>query len=452
MNGKIIWDCLKANGLSDYGAAGLMANLKAESGLNPCALQHSYKRKLGYTDATYTAAVGSGEYTNFVHDKAGYGIAQWTHWSRKKALLEYARSTGRSIGDLQMQLEYLLIELKKYGLLDNLRAATSVQEASNLVLLKFEKPASIYTADMEKTMAKRAGYGQAYYDMYAENAAGGKGDGGKMMTAKTLCDKAVDIARNYKTLYVMGCFGAPMTPANKARYIASKAADGYNGRPDRTKMINAATADTFGFDCVNLIKGILWGWCGDQNKRYGGSAYKANGVPDVSADGMIAKCKNVSKDFRGIVPGAAVWMSGHIGIYIGNGLAVECTPKWKNCVQITAVGNIGKVPGYDTRTWTKWGLMPYVDYTEAENYAPAGKEEDDMTKAEVLEIIKEYEAQRDAARAKAAPGEWSKDARAWAESNGVIAGTGSGMQYKATCTREQVVQLLYRAAHLLERR
>ena len=96
--------------------------------------------------------------------------------------------------------------------------------------------------------------------------------------------------------------------------------------------------------------------------------------------------------------------------------------------------------------------MPYVDYTGAENYAPADKEEDDMTKAEVLEIIKEYEAQRDAARAKAAPGEWSKEARAWAESNGVIAGTGSGMQYKATCTREQVVQLLYRAAHLLERR
>lgn len=81
-----------------------------------------------------------------------------------------------------------------------------------------------------------------------------------------------------------------------------------------------------------------------------------------------------------------------------------------------------------------------------------GKEEDGMTKAEVLQIIKEYEAQRDAARAQAGPSDWSKAARAWAESNGIISGTGAGMQYKATCTREQVVQLLYRAAHLLERK
>lgn len=29
------------------------------------------------------------------------------------------------------------------------------------------------------------------------------------MTAKELVEKAVDIAKNYKTLYVMGCFGAP---------------------------------------------------------------------------------------------------------------------------------------------------------------------------------------------------------------------------------------------------
>ena len=57
----------------------------------------------------------------------------------------------------------------------------------------------------------------------------------------------------------------------------------------------------------------------------------------------------------GIVPGVAVWMEGHIGVYIGDGLAVECSPRWDNCVQITAVGNIGKKSGYNTRMWTKWG-------------------------------------------------------------------------------------------------
>lgn len=57
-------------------------------------------------------------------------------------------------------------------------------------------------------------------------------------------------------------------------------------------------------------------------------------------------------------------MSGHIGIYIGNGLAVECTPKWANKVQITAVGNIGSKAGYNTRTWTKHGRIPWVDYSD----------------------------------------------------------------------------------------
>ena len=64
-------------------------------------------------------------------------------------------------------------------------------------------------------------------------------------------------------------------------------------------------------------------------------------------------------------------MSGHIGIYIGDGLAVECTPSWKNCVQVTAC-NCTK-SGYDRRNWTKHGRLPYVSYTgAAENVASGG--------------------------------------------------------------------------------
>ena len=47
---------------------------------------------------------------------------------------------------------------------------------------------------------------------------------------------------------------------------------------------------------------------------------------------------------------------------IGNGLAVECSPRWANNVQITAVGNIGKKNGYNTRMWKKHGHLPYVTY------------------------------------------------------------------------------------------
>lgn len=37
-------------------------------------------------------------------------------------------------------------------------------------------------------------------------------------TAKELAAACMEVAKNYKTLYIMGCFGAPMTAKNKARY------------------------------------------------------------------------------------------------------------------------------------------------------------------------------------------------------------------------------------------
>lgn len=178
-----------------------------------------------------------------------------------------------------------------------------------------------------------------------------------IMKASDFVAKLKDIATNYKTLYVMGCFGAPMTTANKKRYIDHHP---YNKQPARVKLINAASADTFGFDCVCLIKGVLWGWSGDKSKIYGGAKYATNGVPDADANAMINLCSEVSTDFSNIEVGEAVWTNGHIGVYIGNGLAVECTPAWKNRVQITAC-NCSK-PGYNTRKWKKHGKLPYIDY------------------------------------------------------------------------------------------
>ena len=187
---------------------------------------------------------------------------------------------------------------------------------------------------------------------------------GTVMKASEFIEKLKDVEKNYKTLYVMGCFGAPMTAANKKRYCCNHS---YNMKAARINMIQAATADTFCFDCVNLIKAILWGWNGNANKIYGGASYNSKGVPDVSADEMIKLCKDVSTDFDKIEPGEAVWCKGHIGVYIGNGLAIECTPAWKNKVQITAVKNIGTKSGYNARNWTKHGKLPWIEYDLVEN-------------------------------------------------------------------------------------
>lgn len=176
-------------------------------------------------------------------------------------------------------------------------------------------------------------------------------------------EKVKDVAENYKTLYIMGCFGAPMTAANKKRYCKNHS---YNKKPTRVALIQDASADTFGFDCVNLIKGILWGWKGLTNKTYGGAAYAVNGVPDIGADRMITKCSELSTDFSNIEIGEAVWVKGHIGVYVGDGLAIECTPKWKNGVQFTACNC--DVDGYNRRNWTKHGKLPYIEYVKVEDH------------------------------------------------------------------------------------
>lgn len=204
-----------------------------------------------------------------------------------------------------------------------------------------------------------------------------------VMKASVFVEKLIDIAKNYKTLYVMGCFGAPMTNANKSRYCNNHE---YNTLTSRTKFIKAASTDTFGFDCVCLIKGVLWGWCGDLKKTYGGAKYQSNGVPDIDADTMIKKCSDLSTDFSKIEVGEAVWTTGHIGVYIGDGLAVECTPAWKNKVQITACNC--KKEGYNTRNWKKHGKLPYIEYDVTEKKEPV-KKPTSTKKKSVTTIAKE---------------------------------------------------------------
>lgn len=163
-NEKTIWNFLTGKGLNAYAVAGIMGNLYAESGLMPNNLQNTYNNKLGKTDAEYTAAVDNGSYGNFVKDSAGYGLAQWTYWSRKQALLNHAKQAGVSIADLNMQLGFLWEELQGYtAVMDALKKAGSVRAASDAVLTGYEKPAD----QSETVKKKRAEYGEGYYKKYA---------------------------------------------------------------------------------------------------------------------------------------------------------------------------------------------------------------------------------------------------------------------------------------------
>lgn len=155
-----IWDKFRGAGLSEAGAAGLMGNLKAESDLEPENLQNSFEEKLGYNDSGYTSAVDFGSYAHFADDGAGYGLAQWTFHTRKAALLTFAKEQKKSVGDLDMQLEFLLRELREEypALFRELCTVTDVRAASDAVLTQFERPADM----SEAVKVRRAGFAQDF--------------------------------------------------------------------------------------------------------------------------------------------------------------------------------------------------------------------------------------------------------------------------------------------------
>lgn len=178
---KKIWNFLKNKGLSDFAVAGIIGNLFAESSLVPKNLQNAFEKKLGFTDDSYTVAVDNGSYNNFVRDGAGYGLAQWTFWSRKEGLYKLVKQRGKSISDLDTQLDYLWVELNgQYkAMLNKLKAVKSVKEASDIILMQFEKPAVVINGTSAKATAadknkleavkkERFNYSTHFYNMYAE--------------------------------------------------------------------------------------------------------------------------------------------------------------------------------------------------------------------------------------------------------------------------------------------
>lgn len=166
--------------------------------------------------------------------------------------------------------------------------------------------------------------------------------------------KVLDLATKYETVYLWGTFGAPLTDS----LIRQKAAQ-YPKRysEKRKEALRALTEkQPWAFDCVGLIKGILWGWNADETRSFGGAVYQSNGVPDRGASAFANACTEKSTDFDTVEIGELVYRSGHVGVYVGDGKVVEATLKGKyDGVVITELSE---------GNWKGHGKLPYLDYTE----------------------------------------------------------------------------------------
>ena len=150
-NALLIYNQLRAAGVSRAGALGLLGNWKAESGLEPCRLQNDFSANRIYSHA-YTADVTAGRITRtqFARDQKGYGLAQWTYFNfstgqgRKLDLYDFWKKSGKALDDVSMQVAFALHELtteaQYAGLWQILRTTDDIWTATDKVCRLYEQP------------------------------------------------------------------------------------------------------------------------------------------------------------------------------------------------------------------------------------------------------------------------------------------------------------------------
>ncbi|WP_298035208.1 hypothetical protein [uncultured Dysosmobacter sp.] len=144
--------------------------------------------------------------------------------------------------------------------------------------------------------------------------------------------------------YVWGTYGNVLTES-LLEYKVQQYPDGVGNYEDfiRDNWLGGRTTD-----CVGLIKG--YGWLDPESMAI---CYGTNGMPDVGANQMY-RSSPVSGPISTMpdTPGLAVWMDGHIGVYIGGGEVVEASSTRKGVIRTKLAG----------RGWTHWLEVPYIHY------------------------------------------------------------------------------------------
>lgn len=144
--------------------------------------------------------------------------------------------------------------------------------------------------------------------------------------------------------YVWGTYGNVLTES----LLDYKIRQYPDGVGDYESFIRATWLDGRTTDCVGLIKG--YGWLDPEDLKI---KYGTNGMPDIGANSMYhnAVVKGPMSTMPD-TPGLAVWMDGHIGVYIGSGEVVEASSTRKGVIKTQLAG----------RGWSAWLEVPYIDY------------------------------------------------------------------------------------------
>lgn len=167
-----IFNFFIAKGLKPFQAAGIMGNMKAESGLNPRIVE------------------GGGE-ADYPTNGTGFGLVQWTFTERQQPLVEQAEAAGVKPSDLGIQLEYVMWELNtKYPAINSeFRATTDVEAATWVIEDKYEVhagPRQPFRVEAARDYLARLGSGSGSGDASSTSKACSKNSKGQVVNGFSL--------------------------------------------------------------------------------------------------------------------------------------------------------------------------------------------------------------------------------------------------------------------------
>lgn len=147
-----------SDGMTPTAAEAMWGNIYSESGGESNRVQGDFS-PTRIVSKSYTKDVDEGRISpsTFARDGRGYGLVQWTFWSRKQGLLNYAKAHGKSIGDTAMQVDYIVVEFKSDfpALWQYLTFTDNLYEATRRICMEFERPA-VNNVDARYTAAQAA--------------------------------------------------------------------------------------------------------------------------------------------------------------------------------------------------------------------------------------------------------------------------------------------------------
>lgn len=163
----------------------------------------------------------------------------------------------------------------------------------------------------------------------------------------------------------------------KLKHIAQEVPSGYYASYPHN--LGYWDGKKFTWDCICLIKSLIWGW--EEIRKVGYyAAYKAStGMGDWTGRQIMDHCKDVSSDFSQLIPGEDLMGTDndHSGIYVGETIiggktynVVECTTAWGGGVIFSYVSNTGGRYRYKggakaTVSWKCHGkLDSWIDYSD----------------------------------------------------------------------------------------